>query len=196
MPISLIAAILAQAAPSTSPSADLRAATPDAIEQRMASLFDEVCLQAFPIDAAVDKLMTAKGATPLTADQVKVTLVNDPGRGWSIKDGGRDILVFLELPPFHACTVRRFTEAVPELRTYRAAADAFERVHPGFTPMKLYDADKGGVHIHAVGEQRELPGGGGESLFVFDQHVIDPARRAKGETAVNIRFVHQIRMPQ
>ena len=196
MPLAMIAAILAQAAvpPATLPDATVEqaAAMPISIERRMASLFDEVCLQAFPSDAAVDRVMAAKGTTPLTPDQVQVTLVDDPGRGWSLKDGARDILVFLELPPFHACSVRRFTEVVPTFSHYRTVADAFERAHPGFVPAQPYDADKGDIHIHAVGEQRMLPGGGSESLLVFDQHVVDPARRAKGETGVNLRFVHQI----
>ncbi|WP_375396002.1 hypothetical protein [uncultured Sphingomonas sp.] len=201
MAVLTIAALLAQAAAPIPalpdvPS-DVQAAMPIAIERRMATLYDEACLQAFPIDSAVDTLMAAKGATPLTPEQVKVTLVDDPGRGWSIKDGEREILVFLELPPFHACSVRRFTEVVdPALSQYRPVTDAFEKGHPGFTPMKPYDADRSDIHVHAVGEQRMLPGGGAESLFVFDQHVIDPERRAKGDTAINLRFVHQIKTPQ
>ena len=188
MPMLTIAAILAAQA----------VAAPDPVEQRMATLYDEVCLQAFPIDGAVDKAMAARGATPLTPDQVRVTLVDDPGRGWVVKDGDREMLVFLELPPFHACSVRQFTTAgFADLTAYRAVADPFEQAHPGFVGLGApYDVDKGDLHIHAIGEQRTLPGGGQESLFVFDQHVIDPAKRAAGSTRVNVRFVHQIRTGQ
>jgi hypothetical protein len=72
---------------------------------RMAALYDEVCLKAFPDDAAVDRLMAEKGAAPLTPEQAQITLRGDPGRGWLLKDGERNIQIMLELPPFHACSV-------------------------------------------------------------------------------------------
>ena len=159
----------------------------------MVALYDEVCLQTFPIDGGVDKLMAAKGATALTPEQVKVTLVDDPGRGWKLEDGDRTLYVVLELPPFHACSVRRFfPDAIPDLDAYRVVADRFEADHPSFSPITPYNADRGDLHVHAVGEQRRLAGGSEDSLFVFDQHVIDPAKRAAGQTAINLRFVHQI----
>lgn len=178
--------LLLQAAPATvTPAADPALA-------RMAALFDEVCLQAFPIDGAVDRLMTARGATPMTPERVKITLKDDPGRGWSIEDGARRISLFVEDPPYHACSVRRTVEAAGDLAGYRTLAARFEADHPGFAPIAPYDRDQGDVHIHGTGESRSLAGGSSESLFVFDQHVTDPARRAKGETAVDLRFVHQI----
>ena len=169
-------------------------ATPDPVLARMVALYDEVCLQAFPIDAAVDALMAKKRARPLTAEEVKVTLVDDPGRGWAIEDGARTITVFLELPPYHACSVRRGTDAgFTDFGAYRAIADSFEASHRGFAAMKPMEGDVGDIHVHAIGEQRVLPGGGAESLFVFDQHLTDPAKRAAGQTGVEVRFVHQLK---
>ena len=137
--------------------------------------------------------MVAHGAKALTPDEVKVTLVDDPGRGWVMDDGGHSIQIMLELPPFHACSVRRWITELPDaMPAYRAVADRFEADHRGFSRMAPFEREADALHIHAVGEQRGLPGGGAESLFVFDQHVTDPARRAKGETTVNLRFVHQL----
>lgn len=188
-----VLAILLQATSPAGATPQSAPPTGDAALTRLVALYDEVCLQAFPIDGAVDKLMAARGATALTPAEVKVTLVNDPGRGWQVKDGDRDVYVFLELPPFHACSVRRFfTGGMPALAAYRTVADRFEADHPGFAPVSPYDADRGDLHVHAIGEQRLLPGGSQESLFVFDQHVIDPAKRAAGQTAINLRFVHQL----
>lgn len=189
MPVAAFLTILLEA--TSAQPATLHA--PDPALARLTALYDEVCLQAFPIDAAVDKAMADRGATPLTPEQVKVTLVDDPGRGWRIRDGDRDILIFLELPPFHACSVRRdFAAGLPDLSAYRPVADRFEAGHGGFAPVRSFDMDRGDLHVHAVGEQRMLPGGSAEALFVFDQHVIDPAKRAAGQTAVNVRFVHQL----
>ena len=177
-------------------AAALTAATttvPDPVQARMAALYNEICLQTFPIDAQVDALMQRKGATPLTSEEVKVTLVDDPGRGWRVKDGDRDILVFIEMPPYHACTVRRFTtNGFTDLSAYRAVVDPYEASHPAFVPAKPYDVDRGEIHVHAIGEARPLPTGGAETFYIYDQHITDPARRANDDTAVNVRFVHQI----
>ena len=166
---------------------------PDRTLARMVALYDEVCLQTFPIDAEVDALMARKGATPLTPEQVRITLVNDPGRGWMLTDGDREVLIFVEMPPYHACSVRRFTPAgFADLGAYRAVVDPYEASHPDFAPVQPYDTDRGNLHIHAIGEKRPLPTGGAETLYVFDQHINDPTKRAAGQTAVNVRFVHQI----
>ena len=190
--LGLTIAMLFQAAPAVAAATPAPAAADPAFD-RLVALYDEVCLQAFPIDGGVDRLMATKGAVALTPDQVKVTLVDDPGRGWRIKDGSREVLVFLELPPFHACSVRRFFPAgIPALPAYRAVAERFETDHPGFAPVAPYDVDRGEIHVHAVVEQRALAAGEQESLFVYEQHITDPVKRATGQTAVNLRFVHQI----
>lgn len=166
---------------------------PDPRAGRMAALYDEVCLRAFPDDKAVDAAMAAKGAKPLTPDQVKVTLREDPGRGWSVEDGDRTVFVFLEAPPYHACSVRWPAPAgADDLGAYRAVVDPFVAQRPGFAAMPPREMDMGALHISAAGQQRVLPNGGAESLFVIDQHVTDPARRARGETGMMRRFVHQL----
>lgn len=162
----------------------------------MVALYAEICLATFPIDDQVDVLMARKGAKPLTADEVKITLRDDPGRAWAVEAGGRSYSVFLELPPFHACSVRANVGGGPlDLASYRAAADTFKRAHRGFTPQPPMDVGQGDIHIHADSEYRQLPGGAGEQLMVIDQHITNPERRAKGETGAVLRFVHQIRTP-
>lgn len=189
MLVSIIALVAGAAQASVS-------STPSDVLGRMAALYDEVCLKTFPIDTEMDALMARKGAKPLTSDEVKVTLGSDPGRGWLIKDGDRDIQVYLELPPYHACTVRRMTTAgMDDDSAYRRVVEPYKASHAGFGPGSILNRDMAGLRVHGVSEARELPGGGGESLMVVDQQVIDPARRAKGETAISLRFVHQIRLP-
>ena len=160
---------------------------------RMAGLYEELCLKAFPDDAAVDALMAAKKATPLAPDQVKVTLRDDPGRGWAMQDNGHTILVFLELPPYHACSVRFPAGNDMDVSAYRSAADRYVRSNPRFAPEPAYDADVGDIHIHGTSEARQLPDGSTDTLMLIDQHITDPQRRARGETGVMRRFVHQIR---
>jgi hypothetical protein len=176
------------------------AATPVAPDPRVAQatrLFDQLCIQAFPDDDALARTAEAAGAKPMAPEQVKVTLVNDPGRGWTIRSDGTTYLVFLELPPFHACSVRwTMPEGRIDLSGYRTLIAPIEQARGGFVPVPDYDADRGNIHIHAIGEQRGRPDTGTEAFFVFDQHVNDAARDARGETSVNWRFVRQMTAPR
>lgn len=181
--------ILALAAPDAAPP-------PDPAIARMVALYDEVCLKTFPYDDQVDALMTAKGAKALTAEQAKVTLRDDPGRGWSIEDGDKAIQVMIELPPYHACSVRRMTAGgLTDAAAYRTAIDRFKQTRPGFTTVAPIEMDREDLHIRASGEQRNLSGGSAETLLVYEQAVTDAKRRAAGETAINLRFVHQLVTP-
>ena len=173
-----------------------QAALADPTVERMVSLYDEICLKAFPDDAAVDALMASKGARALTPEEVRVTFRNDPGRGWLLADGDRNIQVMLELPPYHACSVRRSTaDGFGDLSAYRTVTAAFKATRPGFEAVEEQQADLDGRHIHMAGEARDLPNGGTETLYLFDQEFLDPARDGATETPVDIRFVHQIVSP-
>jgi hypothetical protein len=182
----LAAMLLALGADTNSSEADQRLSA-------MATLYEQVCLKAFPDDKAVETLMKSQDARELTPEEVKVTMRNDPARGWELKDRGAT--VWVEFPPFHACTVRWNASQVGALDAYRAVADAYETARKGFEPFDALNADQGAIHIHMVGERRTLPDRSAESLMVIDQRINDPARRATGETGVSLRFVHQLAPP-
>jgi len=153
---------------------------------RMVALYDEVCLQAFPDDAAVDAVMEAQGARALTPEEVRVTFRNDPGRGWLLDDGDRNIQIMLELPPYHACSVRRTTDGgFGDLTAYEAVTARYKATHPGFATVDDQAMDREGIRIRMSGELRELPDGRTETLYLFDQTHAD-------RPGVDIRFVHQI----
>lgn len=160
---------------------------------RMAGLYDQICLRTFPDDNAVAALMRAQNARELTEAEVRVTMRNDPARGWQLAD--RSATVWIEFPPYHACSVRWSSPTIGNLAPYRAIADRYERSKGGFAPIRPMDGDQGDIHIHAVGERRVLPDKSTESLYIFDQHITNPARRAAGETGVSMRFVHQFALP-
>ena len=165
----------------------------------MVALYDEVCLKTFPIDEQIDALMAKKGAKPLAPDDVKVSLGSDPGRGWAVQIGDDIFNVLLELPPYHACSVRapRSLAGKIDAATYRpvyhAAVEAYKTGHRGFVAQPAMDADRGGIRMHGETEMRPLPGGGGEVLIVIDQSISDPTKLAPGTTATPLRFVHQMK---
>lgn len=160
---------------------------------RMTALYEQVCLKAFPDDNAVEALMKARNARELSPEDVKITMRDDPARGWDLGDAGATL--WLEFPPYHACSVRWNATQIGDYHAYRSIARAYERAVGGFRPVQSYDDDQGDIHIHAVGEQRILPNKGAESLFIFDQQVTDAKRREAGETGVVLRFVHQFAPP-
>jgi hypothetical protein len=161
---------------------------------RMTALYDQVCLKTFPDDKKVEALMTAQKTRPLTPDQVKVTMRDDPARAWELQDGSAT--VWIEFPPYHACSVRWNSTEMGDFREYRSIAGQYEQKAGGFSPMDSMDRDMGDLHAHLVGEQRNVGEGGTESLFVVDQHITDPKRRAAGETGYVLRFVHQYHVPE
>lgn len=172
---------------------DTPVADADARLARMTALYEKICLKAFPDDAAAEGLIAAEKARELTRDEVKETMGADPARGWALP--GDQGTVWLEFPPFHACTVRWNTPRIGDLKAYRAIADGYEKATGGFRRIMPLEAERHGIHIHAVGEQRPLPNKGAENLFVIDQRISDPKRRAAGETGVVLRFVHQFAPP-
>ena len=174
-----------------------QAATDDGILSRMTALYDEVCLKDFPKDEAVAAAMTAKGATALKPDEVQIYLHDDPGRGWTIDDGAGKFVVTIEAPPYHACSVRRQTPSgFPDLATYYAVAAPYEAAAGGgYNKMKPMDMKVGDITSHASGEQKIAPDGSAEALYVFSNTASDPKDRAKGYTAVEVRFVHQFVSP-
>ncbi|WP_442680663.1 hypothetical protein ACSBM8_05555 [Sphingomonas sp. ASY06-1R] len=169
-------------------AAAMAAAAADPQLARMVALYDEICLKAFPDDKAVEGMMATRSKREFTPAEVKVTMRDDPARGWELEKG---VSMWLEFPPFHACSVRWNAAAIGNLQAYRTVADAYEWRIGGFQPIDRYEDDQGDIHIRSTGEQRVLPDGTSESLFFFDQHITDPKRRAAGETGVVLRFVHQ-----
>lgn len=160
---------------------------------RAVDLYDAACLRTFPDDAALDTLMAQRGAKLLSTEDVKVTLRDDPGRAWQVGEGRGRLFVYLELPPFHACSVRfMMPDAQYDLTGYRDLERRYMASVGTFTESQPLDLDQGPLHIRLTGKERRQPDAT-ETLMIVDQHVTDIARRKAGETAVSLRFVRQIK---
>lgn len=173
--------------------ADTNSSTPAQRLSEMVALYREVCLETFPNDTAIEAMMKTRDARELSADEVKVTMGGDPARAWELKGGAAT--VWVEFPPFHACSVRWNTPRLSDLREYRAVADRYQGARGGFTPMESVEGDQGAIHIHMAGERRSLANQATESLLVIEQTINDPNRREAGETGAVLRFVHQFTQP-
>lgn len=169
---------------------------PDAAAQlaEMVVLFDEICLKAFPDDAAVAKAVTARRGTAMSAEDVRVYLHDDPGVGWHLIGRAAPFEITIEAPPFHACGIRT-TAVAPfaDMAPYKRLADAFETgVHPDKVgPMH---GTVGNIDTSGGGEAWHRADGKNEALFVFISTPVAEIR-AKGQDAVEVRLVHQIQDP-
>ena len=174
--------------------APVSSTTQEPVGQLAAATFDRVCLHAFPDDAAVDSAMaTAKAYSPAEA---KVTLRDDPGRGWELDLNGESAAVFLELPPYHACSVRWPEPSGYSSATFKHVLEAYQRANKGFAPSPPYDNQIDSIAVHITSVARALPGGSVETLMTVEQHIIDTKRRAAGETGFMLRLVRQIKLPE
>jgi hypothetical protein len=153
-------------------------------------IYDSACLHAFPDDGAVAQAMTARGATAMSAGEVRSILRDDPGRGWNIAGRTARFRLTLEAPPYHACGVRTMTAAgFPDMAPYRALADRFE-AGDGWQRFGPQAMDVDNVHSVAAGEQRGVRGGT-EALMAF-VNTPDEKTRDAAHSAIEVRFVHQI----
>jgi hypothetical protein len=162
---------------------------------RMVSLYDEVCLHAFPEDDAVVALLKERGAQEMSAQEVKVTMNDDPARGWRLP--GESTTVWLEFPPFHACSVRWNAPRMPDIQPYITVRDAYAKANAreGSITEKVFDQDVNQVHIKAsmtaFGRKADQADESAESLLFIEQSINNEGRRAIGETGYVLRFVHQ-----
>lgn len=193
----LVAAALAAApavaqAPYQAPASP---ADPTAHLAEMLALYDEICLHAFPDDGAVARDLAARGAIPLSDAELRVFLHDDPGRGWRLRGRtARFDITIEQSPPYHACAVRTMTAAgFPSLQSYQDLADRFEAGR-GYAPINLFERDVGEVHVAGGGEAHHNADGSSESLLVA---ITTPQERfrAAGNTAVEVRFAHQLYQP-
>ena len=185
-------AILAGAAISAPAAAqyEVTAPTDSAAQLReMVSLYDELCLRAFPDDRGVARALDSRHAEPLSAEQVRRYLHEDPGRGWRLQGQSARFDITIEDPPFHSCSVRTVTASgFADLAPYTEIAERFER-GGGFQRVPPVDTVLGDIRTSGRGEVRSLSDGHGEALLVYFNTPVEKVREL-GQTGIEVRFVH------
>jgi hypothetical protein len=166
---------------------------PDPVAQRdeLIALYDEICLRAFPDEAEAGRAAARHDATPLSPADVRRFLHDDPGFGWQLRGRtGRFDVTIEQSPPYHACAVRTMTaNGFADLSPYQALAARYERAG-GFVRITPMNRTIQNLHIIGGGEQRPGPGGSSEALLVAITSASDEYR-ARGDTAIEVRFAHQ-----
>ncbi|MDB5693062.1 MAG: hypothetical protein JWO81_2125, partial [Alphaproteobacteria bacterium] len=99
--------------------------------------------------------------------------------------------VTVEAPPFHACGVRTTTLApFADMAPYRRLADGFEAGRHA-SKVGPVNGTVGNVDTSGGGEMWKRADARDEALLVFIATPV-AAIRAKGDDAVQVRFVHQL----
>lgn len=174
-------------------------AEPDATPadaQRMASLFDAVCLRAFPDGPATDRAVQEAGGVALTPAQVRELLHDDPGHGWRLARPEATYLLTIENPPWHACALRRMTRTgLPTVAPYDAAIGRYAAARGRSLGAPVGRSTRQGA-LDIRSTVQEVPdsvtGGVTDSVMLFwTAYLNAPA----GAPEVEVRFVHQLRSP-
>ena len=157
----------------------------------LVSLYDRLCLQAFPDDEAIGKAVEAEGGVRLA--DVRQYLHDDPGIGWALTDGRGQTIVTVEKPPYHACAVRRSlpVETV-DLAPFDRAVASFQKTHGKLEKMPPVAFEVNGQHSIGTAWARTLPDGGGDMHMRFENR---PIARGPNIPLLEIRFVHQQAAP-
>jgi hypothetical protein len=91
-----------------------RADDPDPAVIQLLGMFATICLDTFPDDAAVEKLVAERKFDVMAEDRLRRLLGTDPGMGWVLTTGRGQYLLTIELPPYHACAVRKADRTPPD----------------------------------------------------------------------------------
>jgi hypothetical protein len=186
----MIAALLSlalQAAPLPRPSDAL------AYGEAQMRMFDTICGRTFPDDARVAAGMAKiPAARPLTPEEVRIYLKNDPGRGWIMPAGSSRIVVTIEAPPIHSCAVRitNTDGVIDEGKWQQLLTAAQARSGGGFVTLPVQTFEAGETRSQAGGVQKQGANGAAEAIYLIRSTPKKPGY------ATEIRMVRQVIAPQ
>ena len=89
-----------------------RADDPATVE--LVGMFAAICLEKFPDDAAVQKFATDQHLDVVPEQRLRHMLGTDPGMGWLQTAPRGQYVLTIELPPYHACAIRKADSRQPD----------------------------------------------------------------------------------
>lgn len=190
--LTILAAIFSVAAPAAAAQYRVPNPPPDPSRQlaEQLSLYDRICLRTFPDDRAVEAAMNGMaGATPMSAAEVARYLQDDPGVGWNVEGREARFALTVETGSVHACGVRTMTaNGFPDLQPYRALVARYTGGR-SFQPLARQSFTVRDIMTTGGGDRSA---DGSDVLMTISSTPV-AAIRARGDTAVEVRFVHSMR---
>jgi hypothetical protein len=165
----------------------VRATEPAAVE--LVEMFAGVCLEKFPDDTAVRQFATEKGLAVIPDDRLRAMLGTDPGEGWLQNTARGQYVLTIELPPYHACAIRKSESAAPDF------------LGPLSPVIAAWAATQSGARLKQLPPQTAQVGGLPAQVY---QWVLDRGPGKQAETLmaivtnatsrVEVRLVRQIKV--
>jgi hypothetical protein len=189
----IAAAVLALGLQAAAPPPQQLPDKPQFRGQGQMAIFDMVCGRVFPDEARIATAMARiPGTRPLTPDEVRTYLKDDPGRGWIMPAGSSQIVVTIEAPPIRSCAVRiTNTDGVIDERKWQELLTAAQaRSGGGFVTLPPQTFEVGDIRSQASGVQKQGAGGAAEAIYLIRSTPKKPGY------ATEIRMVRQLVAPQ
>jgi len=195
----LLTAVGARAQEPSAPD-DANTARPP-VSAEFVDLFSAYCLKRFPDDTSLAAQAVGDGHRALSPAEVGSFLHVDPGLGWMIAGHETSYVLTVQVPPFHACAVRRYSETLLDSAPFIAAARAFAASEGHkLAPPLARDRPIGNGIVSSGLYFQELDGDGKplSEAFMFFAVRYPAVARADGAPSKpfwEIRFVRQIHIP-
>ena len=164
------------------------AVEPAAVE--LIDMFAAVCLGKFPDDAAVRQFAAEKRLVVMPDDSVRQLLGTDPGQGWFQDTARGRYVLTIEMPPYHACAIRKSDSAAPDFLT------AFSLL------LAMWAGTQSGASLKQLPPQDVQIGGSPTRIYPW---TLDRGPGKQAETLmalvtnttnrVAVRLVRQIKLP-
>ena len=166
----------------------VRAVEPAAAE--LIDMFAGVCLGKFPDDAAVQQFAAEQRLGVMSDEIVRQLLGTDPGQGWFQDTARGRYLLTIEMPPYHACAIRKSDSAAPDFLA------AFSLL------LAAWAGTQSGASLKQSPPQNAEVGGYPAQVYrwVLDRGPGKPAETlmalvTNATNRVEVRLVRQIKLP-
>ncbi|MBN9587666.1 MAG: hypothetical protein BGN85_05025 [Alphaproteobacteria bacterium 64-11] len=187
-------------------AADARAQEPDdtatPVSAEFVDLFSSYCLKQFPDDRALSDRAAGEGQRPLTSAEVGSFLHVDPGMGWTIAGRETSYVLTVQVPPYHACALRRYSEVPLDGAPFIEAARGFAALsgHKLAPPlMRQRDIGNGivssGIYFQEL-DEKDKPLSEAFMFFTVRYPAVARADGAPSKPFWEVRFVRQIHVPR
>lgn len=172
------------------------------VSAEFVDLFSSYCLHQFPDDGAVRAQATGEGQRPLSPAEVGSFLHVDPGTGWMIAGHETSYVLTVQVPPYHACALRRYSDVPLDGTPFIDAAKQFAALtgHKLAPPlMRQRDIGNGivssGIYFQEL-DDKDKPLSEAFMFFTVRYPAVTRADGVPSKPFWEVRFVRQIHIPK
>lgn len=172
------------------------------VSAEFVTLFSTYCLKQFPDDEALAEQAARDGHRPLTPAEVGSFLHVDPGVGWMIAAQETSYVLTVEVPPYHSCALRRYSDTPLDGALFIEAARSFAALsgHKLAPPLaRQRDIGNGivssGIYFQEL-DEKDRPLSEAFMFFTVRYPAVTRPDGVPSKPFWEVRFVRQIHVPR